>query len=63
MAKVPDLKIEPQAFRVNSACALLQISRSTLYLLAARGELRLIKVAGRTLVPASEIRRLLGEAA
>jgi excisionase family DNA binding protein len=52
--------LPPLAHSVKQACHLLGISRSTLYLEAARGKLRLVKVAGRTLVPASEIARLIG---
>lgn len=55
--------LQPVAYTITNACQLLSISRSTLYLLASRGELRLIKVAGRTLVPASEISRLVSGAA
>lgn len=62
--KVENPKIEPLAFRINDACEALQISRSSLYSLVAEGKLRLIKIAGRSLIPRSEIDRLLsGEAA
>lgn len=46
------------AFPVNDACYALGIKRTSLYALAKRGQLRLIKIAGRTLVPRSEIERL-----
>jgi excisionase family DNA binding protein len=52
---------EKRARRVNDACAALGISRSHLYGLAARGEIRLVRIGHRTLVPESEIDRLLGE--
>lgn len=55
--------VERRAFVVSAACATLSIGRSSLYNMAKRGEIRLIRIAGRTLVPASEIARLLGEAA
>jgi len=54
------IDITPLAYTVKAACRLLSISRSTLYVLASQGQLRLIKVAGRTLVPAAEIARLIG---
>jgi excisionase family DNA binding protein len=38
---------------------MLPISRSHLYSLALKGEVRLIKVGNRTLLPASELERLL----
>lgn len=46
------------AYRVNEACQCLGIGRTSLYELVKSGELRLIKIAGRTLVPRSEIERL-----
>jgi excisionase family DNA binding protein len=52
----------PDAWRVNDALAQLSISRATLYKLIGSGEIRMIKIAGRSLIPDSEIRRLLGEA-
>lgn len=41
------------AYSVDEACQLLSIGRTSLYELAKRDELRLIKIAGRTLVPAA----------
>jgi excisionase family DNA binding protein len=46
------------AYPVNDACHALGIRRTTLYELAKTGRLQLIKIAGRTLVPRSEIERL-----
>ena len=46
------------AYRVDEACYALGIGRTSLYELVKLGELKLIKVAGRTLVPLSEIERL-----
>lgn len=54
---------KPRARRVNDACATLGVSRSHIYNLAAKGEVRLVRIGGRTLVPESEIDRLLGDAA
>jgi excisionase family DNA binding protein len=55
-------QITPQSVRfaypVNDACHALGIKRTSLYELAKNGELKLIKIAGRTLVPHSEIERL-----
>jgi hypothetical protein len=47
------------AYPVNDACYALGIKRTLLYALAKTGQLRLIKIAGRTLVPHSEIERLI----
>jgi hypothetical protein len=55
--------VRPSAWRVNDALLQLGISRATLYKMAGRGEVRLARVGGRTLVPDFEIRRLLGEVA
>lgn len=47
------------AYTVNAACAALSISRTSLYALVKKGELKRIRIAGRTLVPRSELERLL----
>ena len=58
------MTIHPDALadQVPAACARLGISRTSLYAAAARGDLRLIKAGGRTLVTreaqASFLRRL-----
>ena len=49
------------AFPINDACLALGIKRTSLYDLAKKGQLKLIKIAGRTLVPRSEIERLTKE--
>ena len=54
-------RLKPKARRALEACAVLGISRATLYKLAAQGKIRLVKIAGRTLVPESEIDRLASE--
>jgi excisionase family DNA binding protein len=45
---------------VNDALLQLGISRATLYKMAGNGEIRLARIGGRTLVPDSEIARLVG---
>jgi len=50
------------AFRVNDACRAIGLGRTALYGLIAEGKLKPIKVAGRTLIPRSEIERLIEEA-
>jgi excisionase family DNA binding protein len=47
-----------RAYRIDEACHCLGIGRTSLYSLVKAGELRLIKIAGRSLVPYSEIERL-----
>lgn len=46
------------AYRVSDACIALGIGRTSLYKLVEQKQLRLIRIAGRTLVPRSEIERL-----
>jgi hypothetical protein len=50
----------PDAWRVNDALRQLSICRATLYKMVKNGDLRLAKVGGRTVVPDSEIIRLVG---
>jgi excisionase family DNA binding protein len=54
--------IRPSAWRVNDALLQLGISRATLYKMVSKGEIRLVRIGGRSLIPDSEIRRLLEEA-
>lgn len=52
--------IQRLAYTIEDAGELLGgLSRNSFYRLNAAGKLRLIKVGGRTLVPHSEIQRLL----
>lgn len=51
-------RLQPMAYRIPDACHVLGIGRTSLYELVKAGELKLIKIAGRTLVPHSEIERL-----
>jgi excisionase family DNA binding protein len=51
----------PRARSVNATCAALGVGRSTIYDMARRGKIRLVKIASRTLVPEKELDRLLGE--
>lgn len=46
------------AYPVDEGCHKLGIGRTSLYAMAQAGEIKLIKIAGRTLVPHSEIERL-----
>lgn len=46
------------AFRIDEACHALGIGRTSLYEMAKTGQIKFIRIAGRTLVPRSEIERL-----
>lgn len=48
------------AFTIADAQAMGGPGRTQLYLLAKRGELRMLKVAGRTLIDGDSLRALLG---
>lgn len=51
--------IEPITMRVPDACRFTGISRSTLYLLIARGEVEVIKLGSATLVLTDSLRQLI----
>lgn len=49
------------ALRINDAASALGIGRSTLYALISKGEIKSAVIAGRRVVPVSELRRLLSQ--
>ena len=49
--------IEPISMRVNDACRFTGISRSTLYLLIAKGDVEIIKLGASTLVITDSLKR------
>lgn len=49
----------PLAYQVKLFCNSVGISPATFYKYVNLGEIRIIKIGGRTLVPASEVERLL----
>jgi excisionase family DNA binding protein len=59
--KSPQILPEPKACSIAHACATLDLSRSTLWKMGRNGQLRLIRIGRRTLVPWTEIMRLLGQ--
>lgn len=52
---------QPLAFRVPNFCERIGISPSTFWKYAASGQIRTIRIGGRTLVPADEAARILRE--
>lgn len=58
MTKKTSGALPRSAYPVDEGCHKLGIGRTSLYAMAQAGEIRLIKIAGRTLVPHSEIERL-----
>lgn len=55
------LDIQRLAHPLPEASHLLGISKSTVYRLVNSGKIRMIKVAGRSVIPNSEIRRVASE--
>jgi predicted site-specific integrase-resolvase len=53
----------PKGRRINDACAALGIGRSSIYKLRAQGKIKMVSIAGRTIVPETEIERLATEGA
>lgn len=51
----------PLALSVKDFCRRMSISPSTFWKYARSGEIRVARIGGRTIVPATEIKRLLGE--
>jgi hypothetical protein len=53
---------EPLAYRIDDACRAIGVSKSSLYELAHAGEVKLIRIAGRSLVLGESLRRLVHDA-
>jgi len=51
---------EERAYSMREAASKLGVSISTLHRLVMRGEIKAARIGGRKVIPASEIRRLLG---
>lgn len=49
-------------FRINDACRVLGLGRSTIYKLINEGQLKSITIAGRTLIPRQAIEDLIAKA-
>lgn len=49
----------PLLYRVNDACHVLGIGRSSLYKLVATGEVQLVRIAGRSVVSAEALAALV----
>lgn len=52
---------EPITMRINDACRFTGISRSTLYLLIASGDVEIVKLGASTLVMTESLRRLVNK--
>ena len=58
-----DAAFRPAAWRIDDGAAQLGVSRSSIYKMAGKGKIRLLKIAGRSLIPDAEIQRLTSEGA
>jgi len=54
--------VSPLTVRINDAASMLGLSRSSIYNLANDGRLRIVRIAGRSLVVAQDIHNLVAEA-
>lgn len=52
----------PLVHRIPEACDRIGVGRSRLYDMIRRGEINAIKIGGRTLIPESELQRIVAEA-
>jgi len=51
--------MERLAYGISEAAKALGVSRSTIYRAIWRGEIRVAKIGGRTVIPTAELERLL----
>ena len=54
--------VAPLAHRIPDACQRIGLGRSSLYELIKSGHLRTVRIGGRTLIPESELQRLVDDA-
>lgn len=50
---------EKLAYSINEACAASSLGRTKLYELIAEGELDLVRIGGRSVIPAASLRALI----
>ena len=49
----------PAAFSIDEAARQLSIGRSSVYALIKTGDIRIVKIGRRTIIPAAEIARII----
>jgi len=54
-------RTQPAAFTINEAAQQLRCSRSHIYALIERGLIRRVHIGARSIIPASEVDRLVEE--
>lgn len=60
--EVGDLPQVPELLTIAEAADIFRCSKSSIYEWMRRGELRALRIGGRTLIPRSEIDRRIAEA-
>jgi excisionase family DNA binding protein len=51
----------PPVLSVKAACAALAVSRTTIYQVRAAGQIGFAKVSGRSVIPRSEVARVIAD--
>ncbi len=54
---------EKLAYSIKEACKATTLSRTTIYSHIAAGRLRVIRIGGRTIIPAESLHALIGQEA
>lgn len=52
-------ELMPLAFSIKDACNTLSLGKTTIFALIKEGRLRVVRIGGRTLIPADSLRALL----
>jgi excisionase family DNA binding protein len=60
-SRLPGPPIEADLLDLAEVAQRLNVSRTTIWRLAKRGDIRTVHIGGRTLVPRTELQRLIGE--
>lgn len=60
---LPQPPVEPDLLSLVEVAHRLNVSRTTIYRLGKRGEIRTVRIGGRTLIPRTELQRLVNRGA
>lgn len=58
---LPSRPIEPDLLDLSEIAQRLNVSRTTIWRLAKRGDIRTVRIGNRTLVPRTELQRLIAD--
>ena len=59
--QIPTTQITPLTLRIEDACRAIGLGKTRLYSLIKEGKIRPVKIGGRTLIPRTELERLVAE--